>query len=79
MPEYLVETYDAGAHKTFLADDPGAGVRHVRSIFVPTDESTLHLFAASSSEELRTALERAAFRFERIVEAVTDDEPGGTA
>lgn len=76
MPDYLVEAYDPGAHKAFAVDDPGVGVRHVRSIYVPADESTLHVFAASSLDELRIALERAAFRFERIVEAVTDDDIG---
>lgn len=71
MPEYLVETYESERRSAFPqgSDD----VRHVRSIYVPRDEVGLHLFAAPSPDALRAALDRAAFGFERIVEAVTDE------
>ena len=69
MPDYLVEAYQT-------ADvDPDVtvhgGVRLVRSIFVPEDEVGLHLFAAPSAAALRKALARAAFAYDRIVEAST--------
>ena len=46
------------------------GVRHLRAIFVPDDETCFHLFEATSAEAVGAAGERAAIRFGRIAPAV---------
>jgi hypothetical protein len=78
MPSYLVESYIADS-ATAVADardrarrtaQLGAGVRWVRTTFVPGDETVLHLFEAPSAAELGAAGRRAELSFERIVEAV---------
>ena len=48
----------------------GVPVRHLSTIYVPSDESCFCLFDAPSAEALRQAHERAGIGFERIVEAV---------
>jgi hypothetical protein len=78
MPNYLVESYladsatavdDARELASSLTDE-GAGLRHVRTTFLPGDETILHAFEAPSVEALRRAAERAKLQHERIVEAV---------
>jgi hypothetical protein len=76
MPSYVVESYAAGSlvedqrERAQLAAELGAGIRYVRTTFLPSDETLLHLFEASSSEALRDAARDAALPYERIVEAV---------
>jgi hypothetical protein len=48
----------------------GIRIRFVRSIFVPADEICFYVFEAISAEAVGAACDRAALRFERIVEAV---------
>jgi len=48
----------------------GIPVRHLFTIYVPSDESCFSLFDAPSAGALREAQERAGIGFERIVEAV---------
>ena len=48
----------------------GVPVRHLCTIYVPSDESCFSLFDAPSPGALREAQERAGIGFERIVEAV---------
>ena len=48
----------------------GVPVRHLSTIYVPSDESCFSLFDAPSADALRLAQERAGIGFERIVEAV---------
>jgi hypothetical protein len=48
----------------------GIPVRHLSTIYVPSDESCFSLFDAPSADALREAQERAGIGFERIVEAV---------
>lgn len=73
MPDFLVETYQPPGTNAVPPSD--AAVRHLRSIEVPGDHMSLHLFSAATSESVRAALERAAFAYERIVEAmVTPDQ-----
>lgn len=48
----------------------GIAVRFVRSIFVPADEICFYVFEAASAGAVRAACERAALRFERVIEAV---------
>lgn len=78
MPNFLVESYLADAPAAVeearerarsLADE-GGGVRYLRTTFLPGDETILHLFEAPSLAALRSAAQRGALRFERIVEAV---------
>jgi hypothetical protein len=86
MPNYLVESY--------LADAPGAvelareraravaeeaGVRYVRTTFIPSDETILHVFEAPSLGALRRAARRRALTYDRAVETVEDSvEPAFT-
>jgi uncharacterized protein DUF4242 len=56
----------------------GIPVRHLSTIYVPSDESCFSLFDAPSADALREAQERAGIGFERIVEAVqlpAQDQP----
>jgi len=48
----------------------GVPVRHLSTIYVPSDESCFSLFDAPSADALRQAQERAGIGFERIVEAL---------
>ena len=84
MPSYLVEAYAASGElaltearaRACRAAELGAGIRYVRTTFLPEDEVVLHLFEAPSMEALDLAGQRAALPFERIVEAV-DASNGG--
>jgi uncharacterized protein DUF4242 len=72
VPEYLVELYSAADPDSValaaLGDD--AGVRYLRSIVIPGDETCLHLVAADSVEQVARAFERAGLQADRIVEAI---------
>jgi hypothetical protein len=78
MPSYLVESYLAATpaaledarERAQRTEDLGAGVRYLRTTFLPGDETILHLFEAPSASALGEASRRAALPFERIVEAV---------
>ena len=78
MPRYLIEGYAASTELALTdarararrAAELGAGIRYVRTTFLPEDEVVLHLFEAPSMEALDEAGQRAALPFERIVEAV---------
>ncbi len=48
----------------------GTDVRYVRTTFLPGDETILHVFEAPSMVALRSAAQRGALQYERIVEAV---------
>ena len=83
MGTFVVERYlsEAGSVEVAAAVDRdrraadamragGIPVRHVSTIYVPSDESCFSLFDAPSADALREAQERAGIGFERIVEAV---------
>jgi uncharacterized protein DUF4242 len=78
MPSYLVESYvtDSAAaveharQRARAVEDERAGIRYVRTTFLPGDETILHVFDAPSAEALRQASEVASLDYERIVEAV---------
>jgi uncharacterized protein DUF4242 len=78
MPRYLVESYLAGSaaavddarERALRVAELDAGVRYLRTTFLPDDETVLHMFDAPSAEALRRAGERAALHYERIVEAI---------
>ena len=71
MPEYLVELYTVAdpdlAALARLGD--GTGVRYLRSILIPGDETCLHLVEAGSAENVAEAFEQAGLSADRIVEA----------
>jgi hypothetical protein len=80
MPRYLVESYladspaaveDACTRARSIGDEH-AGVRYVRTTFVPEDEIVLHMFEAPSAEALGEAGRVAALAYDRIVEAVEE-------
>jgi hypothetical protein len=77
MPRYLLEAYvadgesaqsDVVGQATTVASF-GAGIRHVRTTFVPEDQVVLHVFEAPSAGALKRAGSRAGLRYERLVEA----------
>jgi hypothetical protein len=77
VPSYLVESYVASSgavdevrERARRTAELGAGIRYVRTTFLPDDETVLHLFEAPSAAVLDEAGRRAALPFERIVEAV---------
>jgi hypothetical protein len=78
MPHYLVESYaadspgavDEARERAGSVEDEQAGIRYVRTTFVPGDEMVLHLFEAPSAEALDEAGRAAALPCDRIVEAV---------
>lgn len=78
MPSYLVESYLADSpdaveeerERARSLTDEGAGVRYVRTTFLPGDETILHVFEAPTLAVLRRAAALAQLAHERIVEAV---------
>jgi hypothetical protein len=76
MPSYVMESYasvsvvDDQRERARLAAELGAGVRYLRTTYLPGDETLLHLFEATSPEALHDAAHDAALAYERIVEAV---------
>jgi hypothetical protein len=76
MPSYLMESYaavsavDAQGERARLAAELGTDVRHLRTTFLPGDETILHVFEAESPEALREAARAAELPYDRIVEAV---------
>ena len=83
MASYLVETYlprlraaefgEASVRARLAAkrlSREGTPIRHLRSIFLPEDETCLHFFEAPNSESVREAAQRAELPCDRIVEAL---------
>ncbi len=83
MPEYLVERYDIGVSAAdaeaaaarlsaaaSVMRAAGADVELLGSRFVPGDESSFTVFAASSAEVVEAAHRQARVPFERIVETI---------
>jgi hypothetical protein len=83
VPGYLVEAYiphlriqdarAAGLHVRALAEElsrEGTPVRHVRTTFVPGDETCFLFFEAASEEAVGELCRRAAIDSPRIVLAV---------
>lgn len=85
MPEFVAEQYfartdTAGASRASrsarsaaeqLARE-GTPVELVRSVFVPEDETCIHIYEADSLESVLLAADRAALEFERVAEAAGD-------
>lgn len=83
MPSYVVESYAAMSgvenqrERAQLAAELGAGVRYLRTTYLPGDETLLHLFEATSHDALRDAARDAALACDRIVEAVESASTAG--
>ncbi len=69
MPTYLVERYLPGGQED-LPHASGPGIRHLRSILVPEDETCFSLYDAPSARALEKASERAQIAVARISEGV---------
>lgn len=54
----------------------GTAVQHLRSIFVPADETCFYLYEASSADLVQAAARSAHLRFERVVETVAQPRRG---
>ena len=65
-----VSAVDAQRERARLAAELGTDVRHLRTTFLPGDETILHVFEAESPEALREAARAAELPYDRIVEAV---------
>jgi hypothetical protein len=82
MPSFMVESYQAvgpallekARHRARHTAEIGAGVRYLRTIFVPGDETCFHLFEAPSSRALGDAARLAALGYVRIVETIDQRE-----
>lgn len=88
MPNFVVERYrpssdpdslwavadrlTAGARQASL---DGVSVRYVDTIFLPGDETCLHLFEADTEAEVRAVARQAGIEIDRIVPA-EQIEPG---
>lgn len=78
MPRYLVQAYVSAAGiedarlRAIRTAELGDGVVHMRTTYIPSDETALHMFKARSAEAVRRAGVLAELRYERIVEAVED-------
>jgi hypothetical protein len=83
MTSYLVEVYlprlraadlrHAAARVRKAAEQlarEGTPVRHLRSIYLPEDETCFHFFEAADAETVREASRRATLMYQRVVEAV---------
>ena len=76
MPEYLVELYSAAEPDPAALARLGDGsVRYLRSILIPSDETSLHLFAAESAARVAEAFEQAGLTANRVVAAVNLPAP----
>ena len=88
MAEFLVELYaactdgaaaDRSAERARLAAEDlrrvGIGVRFLRSIFVPEDETCLLFYEALSAADVQEAVTRAGLPFERITDVFASAEP----
>ncbi|MGD0084471.1 MAG: nickel-binding protein [Acidimicrobiales bacterium] len=85
MHEFAAEQYLSGADTAAAKRDAsiariaaeqmareGISIEFVRSIFVPEDETCIHIYQADSIEAVREVAARAALRFDRVSEAITE-------
>jgi hypothetical protein len=73
MTEYLVELYSSIANldsAALIRLGDRNGVRYLRSILIPGDETCLHLVQADSVEQVAQAFKQVGLKADRIVEAV---------
>jgi hypothetical protein len=87
MTAFLVESYladspgalDEARAAARKAADPAAGIRYLRTTFLPRDETVFHLFEARSAESLLAAARRASLPVDRLAEAVEAAGPDRTS
>jgi hypothetical protein len=85
MPEFAAEQYvsrtdaaaaerDAGIARRAAEQltREGTPVEFVRLIFIPEDETCIHMYRAGSIEAVRLVAARVSLRFEHVCEAVTE-------
>ena len=71
----IADRLDVGAQ---IASGEGAVVRYVGTIFLPGDETCLHLFEAGSEADVRAVVRRAGIDVDRVVPAeLAVDRVGG--
>ena len=88
MPSYLVEVYlprsrahdaSVSARRVRAAAESlsreGEPIRHVRTTFLPDDETCFHVFEAGSAEVVEAAVGRAGLGRARVVRAVETSPP----
>ena len=88
MPTYIVERYRPSSDPESVrsvaerltasaqhASDDGVSVRYIDTIFLPGDETCLHLFEADSEAEVQAVARQAGIVVDRIVPA-EQIEPG---
>jgi hypothetical protein len=82
MTRYLIEVYTANrddavsrvrSEAATLALSPG--LRYLRAIFVPADETCFHVVEGGSADEVAAAADEARVSFERVAEAVEVSRP----
>jgi hypothetical protein len=87
MHWYLAEAYLADVGEFEAVTPPlvaaaravsrgGMRVRHLRSIFVPEDQTCFLLFEAGSPASVHQVTERAGLQVTRVVAAVDSPQPG---
>jgi hypothetical protein len=82
MPKYVLELYGPGSDPRSVrsaADrlavsarqlcEEGTPVRYLDTIFLPGDETGLHVFEAGSEADVRVAAQRAGIEADRVVPA----------
>ena len=82
MPNYVVERYRSSSDPDSLravadrliagarqASLDGASVRHIDTIFLPGDETCLHVFQADSEADVLAVTRQAGIEVDRIVPA----------
>jgi hypothetical protein len=80
LPADGAETAARGADAACSAAEQlsreGVAVQLVRSIFIPQDETCIHLYRGDSIEAVQAVAGRAALSLERVTEAVSWDHLG---
>lgn len=76
MPSFLVELYlpaPTAERQQSVArlarGSTSAGVRYLRSVFLPEEETCFHEYECDSADVLAAALAVAEIRYERLIEA----------
>lgn len=89
MPVFLVESYLPGSTRALedasvsarraaeLATGEGVPMRYLRTTLLPSDETCFHLFEAASVAVVEAAAARAGLRWDRVVEAVDENDREG--
>ena len=85
MATYLIEAYladrpravDEARTAARRAAEVAPGIRHLRTTFLPRDETVFHLFEAPSEAVIVAAATSASLPIDRITEAVEGPEHEG--